>query len=76
MHSYPYIHVFLNIEGVVWPRGHASALLEAEDLESLHSMWTRAKSLEGMLDAIDSLSRSPSALVYSAHQRAQGQTGD
>lgn len=53
MHPSPYIHLFLNIEGVVCPRGSAGVVFDAVDPEALQSVWCWAKPLEDIVDAID-----------------------
>lgn len=53
MHPSPYIHLFLNIEGVVCPRGSAGVVFDAVDPEALPSVWCWAKPLEDIVGAID-----------------------
>lgn len=52
MHSSSPIHLFLNIEGVVCPRGSAGVVLDAVDSEALQSVWCRAKPLEDKVEAL------------------------
>ena len=53
MHTSPHIHLFLNLEGVVCPRGSAGAVIDPVDPEALQSVWCWAKPLEDIVDAID-----------------------
>ena len=53
MHVSPHIYVFLNLEGVVCPRGSAAALLNAVEPDALQKVWCWSKPLEDIVDAID-----------------------
>lgn len=53
MHVSPQIHIFLNIEGVVCPRGSAAAVFDAVTPEALSQVWCWSKPLEDIADAID-----------------------